>query len=744
MSVTTPEDLGCPSGLEPPRTETEIADPSPFVVEEKGSRRLELLISGASCSGCIAKIEGRLKQFPQVSEARLNLSTGKLAVQWSGDLAPRSVVEAVTGLGFGAVPFDPQASRSADDARGRELLRCMAVAGFAAANIMLLSIAVWGAGGDAEMGEATRSFMHLVSGLIAIPAAAYAARPFFSSALGALRKGGANMDVPISLAVILAVGVSLVESLRGGEHAYFDAAVMLLFFLLIGRWLDHRLRTKARSAARDLLALQETTALRQSADGEVEAISAQTIKPGDRLVLTPGMRLPVNGTVREGESDVDTAFLTGEVETQLAREGTQLFGGTKNLSGRLYVEATATVDQSLVSDLVRLVEAGQQAKDRYTVLADKAARAYVPIVHTLAALTIVGWLLLGHGVREAIMAATAVLIITCPCALGLATPAVQVVATGQLFRRGVFVKSGNALERLAKVRHIIFDKTGTLTLGKLQWTNPHDFKSRDTRSLAALARAGLHPISRAIAEASGPGDLADGVEEIPGAGISGMYRDRHIKLGSAEFVGAEGPLSRGSDGPEAWLRIDDGAPKRLTFEDRLHADGHDTMDELKAGGLSLSLLSGDRPGAVSRVAATLGLEDWTAGVRPEEKAEIVGKVRDQNGATAMVGDGINDAAALALADVSFSPGSASDAAQSAADFVIPSDGIHSVHDTWRMAIRSRRTILQNFTFAAVYNLIAAPLAMAGLVTPLIAALAMSGSSLVVTLNALRLRTGQPK
>lgn len=735
----TPSDtpaLGCPSGLEPPRPAADVADPAPFVEDTGAGHRLELLISGASCAGCISKIEGGVSALPGVQTARLNLSTGKLTVGWEGGLAPSAVVQKVADLGYGAVPFDPQESRNADDERGRYLLRCMAVAGFASANIMLLSVAVWAAAGE-EMGEATRSFMHLVSALIAIPAAGFAARPFFSSAYNALRNGGANMDVPISLAVILAVGVSLMEALRGGEHAYFDAAVMLLFFLLIGRWLDHRLRTRARSAARDLLALQSATALRQLPSGDVESISTKSIKPGDRLVLNPGTRLAVNAQVVSGRSDVDLAFLTGEAEAQLAEEGTRLYGGTLNLSGRLIVEATATAEDSLVSDLVRLVEAGQQAKDRYTMLADKAARAYVPIVHTLAAVTLIGWLLAGAGLRDAIMVATAVLIITCPCALGLATPAVQVVATGQLFRRGILVKSGNALERLANIRHIIFDKTGTLTLGQLAWSNPNALGKDERTAAAALARAGLHPISRAVAAASGPGSLASDVQEIPGEGIRGVVDGQEVRMGRASFVSTEDVAA--PDGPHAWFRLGEGQPSLLLFEDHLHTDGEETLATMRRSGLSLSLLSGDRESAVARVADTLGIDDWRAGVRPEQKAEVVEQTRTARGAVAMVGDGINDAPALALADVSFSPGSAADAAQSAADFVIPSDGVRAVHDAWVMAKRSRRTILQNFGFAAAYNLVAAPLAMAGLVTPLIAALAMSGSSLVVTLNALRLR-----
>jgi Cu2+-exporting ATPase len=738
MSTTaalTDDERGCPSNLAPAR-EAESFDPAPFVTERDGKHHLALSVTGASCAGCISKIEGALNALPGMEEARLNLSTGRLTTAWRGALPAGRITETLTGLGYSAAAYDPEASREEADERGRFLLRCLAVAGFASANIMLLSVSVWATSGE-EMGEATRSLMHLVSGLIAIPAVAFAGRPFFASAWAALKQKRTNMDVPISLAVFLALGVSLFEALKGGEHAYFDAAVMLLFFLLIGRWLDHNLRRKAQSAARDLLALQSHTALRLRADNNVEAVAARSILPGDTLVLEPESRCPVNAEVLEGSSDIDTAYLTGESLPQLAETGDRLFAGTRNLSQRLVVRATSDVEGSLIADLVRLVEAGQQSKDRYTILADKAARLYVPVVHTLAALTLVGWLVIGDGgLREAILAATAVLIITCPCALGLATPAVQVVATGQLFRRGILVKSGNALERLARVRHVVFDKTGTLTVGQLRWQNAEELSDEQRTAVASIARAGHHPIARAVAAASGPGPLAKGTKEVPGRGIEGFVGEQFVRLGSAAFVGLA-TEERENDGPRAYLRIGEERPVRLSFEDEIKTDGKATINALRARGLGISLLSGDGVRAVSRVAEELGIADHRAGLTPTEKAAIMRDLKEK-APVAMVGDGINDVPALAHADVSLSPGSAADAAHSAADFVFQGDGIGAVQDAWNMAVRARRHILQNFAFAALYNAVAAPAAMLGFVSPLIAALAMSGSSLVVTLNALRL------
>lgn len=732
--MTAAVSVGCPSGLAPPAEGSPAIDPSVFVREREGIHALELAITGARCAGCIAKIEGAVGDLPGVETARLNLSTRKLSVTWMGEMGAAHIVRTLTALGYGATPFDPAAGSKEDDARARFLMRCLAVAGFATANIMLLSVGVWSASGE-EMGQSTRDLLHLISALIAIPSVMFSGRPFFQSALSALRQGHANMDVPISLAVFLALGVSLFEALSGGEHAYFDAAVMLLFFLLIGRWLDEVLRRKARSAARDLLAIQATTVLRERANGDVESVAAKEITPGDTIILLPGNRLPVNAEVIQGQSDLDLSLLTGEALPRCATVGADVSAGAINLSSRLTLRATSNVHGSLVADLARLIENGQQVKNRYTRLADKAAKAYVPIVHTLAALTVVGWLLAGHDLRTAVLVATAVLIITCPCALGLATPAVQIVATSHLFRHGILVKSGDALERLARIRHIVFDKTGTLTTGALRWTNREVLRDPQITVLAALARAGHHPIARAIAVAAGPGPLAGDVVETPGSGMRGQYQGVSVAMGRADFIDATGPTP--SDQVSTWVQFGEEPPVCLNFEEDLRSDAAQTIGELRTRGIDLHIFSGDKQSAVARIAAETGILDAMGDMTPVAKSDHIARLK-ASGDVAMVGDGLNDTAALAQANVSLAPGSAAEASQVEADFVYQSSGVQAVQRAHRMSIRARRCILQNFAIAAIYNAIAAPIAMAGLVTPLIAALAMSGSSMVVTLNAMRL------
>ena len=747
-AALAPAAPGCPGNLEPAASgkaqgagdapHDDIVDPSSFVrLAKDGSARLDLSVHGAKCGGCIAKIEGGLKALPGVDEARLNLSTGKLAVGWrDGALAPVEIMEKLAALGYRAAPFDPEAAASEQDREGRFLLRCMGVAGFATANVMLLSVAVW-AGHEGEMGPAMRTLMHWISGAIAIPAALYAGRPFFRSAINALKAGGANMDVPISLAVILALSLSVFETLNHGKHAYFDAAVMLLFFLLIGRFLDHRLRARARAAAQDLLALQATTARRLTGDGGVEAVSARDIAPGDRILLSPGDRAPVDGEVIEGASEVDVSLVTGESAPARRAAGDKLYSGVLNISSRLIMRATATTDDSLIAELTRLIEAGEQSKSKYVRIADRAARLYVPIVHTLALATFLGWFFIADGgLRVSVMNAVAVLIITCPCAMGLAAPAVQVVATGRLFRDGVLVKSGDALERLAEVDGFVFDKTGTLTLGRIRLADRDAISDDVLEQAAMLARSSRHPLARAVVAAAGAGPLAEDLHETSGCGVEGVVDGVRARFGRADWVGVEDA----GDGKtsEAWFRLGDGAPVRFAFDDELRADAAETIETLRKRGLALEMLSGDNEAPARRIAKATGLSAWKANLSPADKIARLEELRSGGAKIAMVGDGLNDAPALAAAHASLSPGTAADAAQASADFVFQGDGLKPVAGAYAVAREARGRVVENFGFSVLYNLCAIPIAVFGLVTPLIAALAMSGSSVIVILNALRL------
>lgn len=725
MAAIDAADIAPPSGQ---------ADPQAFVRHVDGQSHLDLLVRGATCAVCIARIETGLKEDPRVEKVRLNLSTGRLALAWRGeDSAAADFISKLTSLGYPATAYEPETEADPQKEEERKLLRAMAVAGFAMANVMLLSVSVWA--GGLEMTDAMMSLMHRISALIALPAAAYAGQPFFRSAITALKHKHVNMDVPISLAVLLACGLSIYETSIGHGETYYDAAVMLLFFLLIGRFLDMRLRAKASQAARGLAAMQAATANRLRDDGSVEAVPAREVRAGDHLVLAAGDRVPVDGRILEGQSALDGSLVSGETAPVEARSGTEVFSGMLNLDGKLVLEATADRDNSLLAEITRLVEAGEQSRSRYVRLADRAAKLYVPIVHTLAALTLVGWFLILGEPRPAIINAIAVLIITCPCALALAVPAVQVVASGRLYKDGVLVKSGDAMERLALADTIVFDKTGTLTIGKPRLVNRDEINDGAFEIAAALARTSRHPLSRAIADAAGMGAVADSVVETPGGGVAGQVRGLKARLGSARWIGVEGSFAPHS---EAWLDVDGEAPVVFRFEDKLRPEARETIDALHQRGCRVILLSGDRQAPVAAIADELGLEKWQAELKPQDKIERIQAFKAQGAKVAMVGDGINDAPALAAADVSVSLASAAEISQAAADFVLQGDKLDRIVRALEVSRGAKRRVLENFGLAVVYNMIAVPLAVFGFVTPLIAAIAMSASSLLVTLNALRL------
>ncbi|MGQ3046635.1 MAG: heavy metal translocating P-type ATPase [Niveispirillum sp.] len=709
-----------------------------------GAQCLRLVVDGVTCGACVWLIESALRREAGVTAARVNLTTRRLSVTWregAPDMAGH-LAGIVRRLGYRPAVAGTEGADDPQKKSERELVRAMAVAGFGMMNIMLLSVSVW-SGHAGSMGDATRTLMHWLSALIAVPVVAYAARPFFRSAITALKAGRTNMDVPISLGVTLATTVSLWETARHGEHAYFDGAVMLLFFLLVGRFLDARARGRARSAAEHLLALGRAPVMMLNEAGMAVPTAPAQVPVGATVLVAAGERIGVDGAVADGVSDIDTSLVTGESHPQPVRPGDTLFAGMVNLSAPLRVTVTARGEGTLLAEIVRLMEAAEQGRARYVALADRVARAYTPVVHTAALATFLAWVLgVGIAWQQGLFIAVAVLIITCPCALALAVPAVQVVATGRLLRGGILLKSATALERLAKVDTIVFDKTGTLTLGRPDLLPDGDRDAADLELAATLARASRHPLSRAIARAAGPGPVADGVREVPGAGLEWQGPDGMVRLGRRGFVGPVSVPGSIIEGPELWLARPGRQPQRFTFADAPRADAVTVVATLRRKGYRLALISGDREPVVAAMAARLGITDWRAGVDPAGKAAALAAMKDEGRHVLMVGDGLNDAAALSAADVSASPGSAVDVAQTAADAVFQGDLLAPLAELLTVARKADRLVLQNLGFSLLYNLCAVPIAMLGHATPLIAALAMSSSSLVVLGNALRL-SGAP-
>ncbi|MBI1418787.1 MAG: cadmium-translocating P-type ATPase [Limimaricola sp.] len=692
---------------------------------------VQLSLPTIHCAACISTIEQGLLGLPDVSDVRVNLTRKRASVRVRNGMDAEALVAAVSRLGYEAQPLDAATlSAGASDRAARDLTMRLGVAGFAMMNVMLLSVAVW-----AGAANATRDMFHWISAAIALPTIAFAAQPFFVSAWRQLRVARLNMDVPISLAILLASAMSVWETAHHGQHAYFDAALSLTFFLLAGRVLDQRMRTVARSAATELAALEAPTALKIGPDGPL-TVRLEQVGAGDLLLVQPGARIPVDGVVAEGESEIDRAFLTGETDPVAVAPGLQVRAGEVNLTGALRITAQAVGADTLLHRLADLVSVAEEAKSRYNSLADRAARIYAPAVHLLALAAFIAWFwLTGGDLRVALNVAVAVLIITCPCALGLAVPAVSTVASGRLFKRGLLVKHATALERLAEVDAVVLDKTGTLTRGTPLLQDADALPPEALAVGAALAQASNHPRSRAVAAAAQgrtlPAVNVSDIREVPGHGVQGNWNGQLVRLGRADWAGAEGSATV--------LRLGDGAALPLQFTDALRPGAAALIAGLKARGLPVTLLSGDTPEAVGQLAGQLGLDDWRAGVHPDDKVAAIAAMKAAGRRVLMVGDGLNDTAAMALAHVAIAPASALEATRVAADLVLVAPQIDRIDDALRIAGAARRRILENFALAAIYNAIAVPIALMGLATPLGAAIAMSSSSIMVSLNALRTR-----
>ena len=698
-----------------------------------GTLGMELAIDGIACGACIARVEGAVKRVPGVTEARLNFTNRRLHVAWAdGAVKPAEILQALEASGYHGHPFIPLRAEQEEAVEGRRLMRCLAVAGFATMNIMLLSVSVW-SGNVTDITPETRDFFHWASALIALPAAAYAGRPFFASAWRALRSRAVKMDVPISLGVILALAMSLVETANHAEHAYFDSALMLLFFLLVGRTLDHAMRRKARAVAGNLAALKADTAHRFMGD-ELVSVPVAVLKPGDRLLVKPGERVPTDGTVLRGNSDIDESIVTGETARRRIGPGNIVYAGCTNYSGALTLQVTVAGGSSLIDEIEKLLDKASGAKSRTVRLADRAARVYAPVVHLTAALTFIGWLMAGASVHDALITAIAVLIITCPCALALAIPAVQVVASGALFCSGVILNAGDAIERLAGIDAVVFDKTGTLTLPEPRVVNAGLLDSDLLQAAARLALSSRHPLAVALSREAMTRTPFEGAVEHPGQGVCAIVDTTEMRLGSPEFCN----VVETHESTASVICFRHGNRTAIiAIAQRLRPDAAEVVRSLRERGLDLCILSGDRAESVAPVAKALGIESWQAGLKPADKIARIEDFKATGCRVAMVGDGLNDAPSLAAAHVSLSPISAADLAQAQADAVFLGERLKPLLDAVTVASRARSLMTENLGLAMIYNAIAVPVAIAGAVTPLIAALTMSGSSLLVTLNALR-------
>jgi P-type Cu2+ transporter len=701
-----------------------------------GSHQTHLSVPGIHCGGCIQKIEKALGDLPGVERARVNLSTKRVAIDWRADRAPPPLIEALGALGYEAHLHDTIADRK--DRVVGELVRALAVAGFAASNIMLLSVSIW-SGADPD----TRDAFHWLSALIALPAVAYSGRIFFRSAWSALRHRHTNMDVPISIGVLLAVGMSLYETFERAPHAYFDASVSLLFFLLIGRTLDHLMQDRARQAIKGLARLAARGAMVIEPSGTRTYLPVDEIRPGMTILLAAGERVPVDLRVTRGRSEIDCALVSGESLAQPVAEGAVLQAGTLNLAAPLTAVALAAASDSFLAEMIRMMEAAEAGRSVYRRIADRAARLYAPLVHLTALLTFAAWIIATGDAHRALTIAIAVLIITCPCALGLAVPMVQVVVARLLFEQGIMVKGGAALERLAEIDTVVFDKTGTLSLGEPRLVGTHAIEPDKLALAAAIAAHSRHPYSRALTAAGNDltgqrVELTD-VAEHPGSGLE-AHADGHVyRLGHPQWALADGAGSLpGTRTRRVVLAKDGRLQAAFDFVDRLRAGVRAAVKELADSGIAVEILSGDQEDPVRQLAAALGVS-YVGRISPGGKVSHVASLTASGRKVLMVGDGLNDAPALAAAHASMAPASAADVSRNAADLVFLRESLVAVPQAVAIACRAGRVARQNLWLAVGYNVIAVPIAILGLATPLVAAVAMSTSSVLVVANALRLR-----
>lgn len=674
----------------------------------------QLVLPTIHCAGCIGGVETTLAALPGITGARVNLSRKRVAINATVGADPTPWIAALSKAGFEAYESTEQQTVPQDD-----MMLHLGVAGFAMMNVMLLSVAVW-----SGAAETTREFLHWVAAAIALPATAFSAQPFFRHAFRALRAGRLNMDVPISLAIILACGMSLYEVLHGGAHAWFDAALALTFFLLIGRVLDQRLRRAARSAADNLSAMEPSRATRIEGDTRISRPLAE-IAVGDRLWLAAGGRVPVDAMLCTPTAQIDASFLTGESDPVIRHAGAPLHAGEIILSGPTTLRATAVGEDTKLRRIAQLVATAEGARGMFRGLADRAAAFYTPAVHIISALAFLGWMIVTGDARTGINVAIATLIITCPCALGLAVPAVAVAATSKLYKNGLLVKSETALERIASVDTVVFDKTGTLT--ERQLLIPQDLTGRQRAILHALVNGSDHPLSRGLARKMSGAPVAklDNVSEVAGQGIF------------AHSDGLEVSLRRSEDQATGTRLTIGAATFDLPSVETLLPDAQEAVTALRTLGLQTCMLTGDVTINAERIAAELGIDRVWARVQPEQKAGIIRDLQSAGEKVLMVGDGLNDTAALAVATASMAPGSALDASRNVADVIIVSGALTNIAPTVEVSRKARWRILQNFSVAAVYNSVSVPIAVLGFATPLAAAIAMSTSSICVILNSIR-------
>jgi Cu+-exporting ATPase len=701
---------------------------------------IDLEIGGMSCASCVGRVERALKRTPGVRDAQVNLATERARVSVSAADAA-ALIAAVERAGYTA--RQPAAEPDARPAGTGELLHVVIAA---ALSVPLLLPMV--TGGAVEL----PGWLQLV---LAAPVQVWLGGRFYRAGWAALRAGSGNMDLLVALGTSAAFGLSLFGLWSGDTaHLYFEASAVVITLVLFGRWLEARARRSTGSALRALMALRPETARVRLPDGRVEDRPVSALRTGEVIVVRPGERIAADGVVREGEGNADESLLTGESRPVAKRPGSQVIGGAINGDGLLLVGITALGADSTLARIVRLVEDAQAEKAPVQRLVDRVSAVFVPVVLAIAVATFLGWWLLGHDARAGILDAVAVLVIACPCALGLATPTAIMVGTGAAARRGILIRDAAALEEAHRLTVVAFDKTGTLTEGRPTLTDviPAPGRSRDEvlRLAASLQAGSEHPLARAVlAAAAAEGIAPDPVARMraqPGRGVAGEVDGRPLSLGVHDSTGA---LQAQAERLEAdgrtvsWLTQGDTVLGLFGFADTVKPGARAAIDALHAAGLRTVMLTGDSAGSARAAAAQAGIDEVRVRLLPQDKAGAVARLRHDGSVVAMVGDGVNDAPALAAADVGIAMSSGTDVAMQAAGITLMRGDLSLVADAIDISRRTYGKIRGGLFWAFAYNLVGLPLAAAGLLNPMLAGAAMAFSSVCVVSNALLLRRWRP-
>ncbi|MFZ6762705.1 heavy metal translocating P-type ATPase [Pseudoroseomonas sp. WGS1072] len=726
-----------------------------------GIEERDLGIGGMTCASCAGRVERALKAVPGVLEASVNLATERVHLRLLTGLDEAALAAAVARAGYrvttaGTTAAEAEGGRGPWRDRAELALAFLLAAPFLAGMLGMALGRHWMPPGWLQLA-------------LAAPLQFGLGWRFYRAGWRALRAGTGNMDLLVALGTSAAFGLSVVLLARGEAHLYFEASAIIIAFVLLGRFLEGRARRATGAAIAALLALRPRTARRLDAAGREEEVPAATLRVGDRVVIRPGERIPADGLVEEGASGVDESALTGESRAVEKHPGDTAATGTVALDGRLVVRATAVGGETRLARVAALVQAAQASRAPVQKLVDRVSAVFVPVVLGVAALTLLGWLLAGAGLPAAILHAVAVLVIACPCALGLATPAAIMAGTGAAARAGILIRDAEALERAGHITLVAFDKTGTLTEGRPHLaalhTAPGMTRAEVLAAAARLQAGSEHPLARAVlaeaeAEGSGGGMVAEAFRALPGRGVEGVVDGRRLRLGSprllAESGAAPGPLEgaaateAGKGASLSWLievgSIEAGPPRvfaLFAFADTPRAGAAEAVRALREQGVAVAMLSGDGAAAAQAVARQLGLREVAAEVLPEQKAARIAAWRKEGRRVAMVGDGVNDAAALATADLGIAMGSGTDAAIAAAHVTLLRPDPALVPATLAVTRATLARIRQNLAWAFGFNALGIPLAALGLLSPALAGAAMAFSSVAVLSNALLLSRWRP-